>query len=200
MICRTRAFFTAHRREYISRRILDMEDSRKRGVSFIKGYLIPKFESLETEKLNRMLKPDTEEKYSIVYGDQGVEVVCEPDAVLVIKVYSRILRAIVVEASDTDTKTILARRHVIPRILLYMAAAYLHHGVVSAGLYVSLSPKSDPPAVLFIQRRTGGRKLIKILDRVRELLEASQPPNPQGNPPCHHCVYASICMFRRDHI
>jgi CRISPR/Cas system-associated exonuclease Cas4 (RecB family) len=212
MICRTRAFFTAHRRQYMSRRILDMEDSEKRGERFIKDYLFPKFESLETEKLNYILKADTEKKYSIVYGDsettkrsynygdQGVEVICEPDAVLVIKVYNRILRAIVVEISDTDSNIILARRHVIPRILLYMAAAYLHHGVVSAGLYASLSPKSDPPAVLFIQKRSGGRKLTKTLDRVIELLKATQPLAPEGNPPCNHCIYAGICMFRRDHI
>lgn len=203
MICRTRAFFTSHRRKYVSRRIADMEDSEKRGESFIKSYLFSRLKSPETEELNQILRADVKKEYYIVYGDPGMELICEPDAALVIKIYSRILRAIraiVVEVSDTDSNIILARRHVIPRILLYMAATYLHYGVASAGLYVSLSPKSDPPAVLFIQKRTGGRELTKMLDRVIELLEASQPPAPRGEPPCNHCVYAGICIFRRDHI
>lgn len=200
MVCRTRAYYAAHPEAYKPRRIPDMEDSERRGEQFVRVFFSKLKEINRSSSLNEIVKLEDcnreGKKYYLVYSDLEKEISCKPDAILIINIYSKTLRALVLEAAETSTEVILKDKHVIPRILLYMMSSYLYYGVASAGLYVSLSPDSKPPAVLFIQRRTLGGKMV-FLERVKELVEATEPPAPKGNPPCSHCVYASICRFRR---
>jgi len=203
MVCRTRAYYTAHTEQFRARRILDMEESEKRGNIFVKMYLIPALEKLSSEEgmLNKLVKVENcnEENrvYYIAYEDIDKEIGCKPDMLAIALLNKKMLRVIVFEVADTDTSTILKTRHVLPRILLYLMATYLHYGVPSVGIYVSLSPKSNPPALLLIPRKKAMTKLLTLLERIRELLELEEPPRPPNKLPCGHCVYASICRFAK---
>lgn len=199
MVCKARAYYTAHPELFKPRRVPDMEDSEKRGRAFVRNYLIPKMRELlnnaTTGKV--LLFVDFNEArvaYYLAYKDLEKEIVCKPDLVSIVLLRGGLLRALVFEVGDTDVDAVLRRRHVIPRILLYMVSVYLYHGVPPAGFYVSLSPKSSPPslAIVSISGRVG---LSKILENVSKLISAPEIPKPAGKPTCSHCVYTPICRF-----
>ena len=203
MVCRARAYYTAHAEEFRPRRILDMEESEKRGNIFVKMYLIPALERVSSEEgiLNKLVKVENcnEENrvYYIAYEDIDKEIDCKPDMLAITLLNSRVFRVIVFEVADTDTSTILKTRHVLPRIILYMMAIYLYYGIPSIGVYVSLSPKSYPPALLLKPRKKAVNKLLVFLEEIKRILELEEPPKPSSKPPCGHCVYASICRFAK---
>ncbi len=202
IICRARAYYVAHPEQYKPRRIPDMEDSKRRGEEFVGKYLLPKLENLKRcGSLNRIMKLEDcnkeDKKYYIIYSGLKREITCKPDAVIILLLKGKILRTIVVEVADTDAKIILEKKHVIPRILLYMLATYLHYGVPSVGLYISLSPVSSPPVIMFLlKKRSKKITIIKYLEEVKRVLQSEEVPSPAKKPICSHCVYASICKFK----
>ena len=201
MICRTRAYYTAHPESFKPRRILDMEESRKHGEVFIRSYLIPEIRKLTENTVGKshkheVMKLEESKKYYLIYKGLEKEITCKPDMVVIILFHGKLLRILVLEAAETDSHTVLRKKHIIPRILLYMIATYLHYGIPSAGLYISLSPKSSPPVIALIPRRTmRTRKLVQILKDIRDLVISKEIPKPSKNPICSHCVYKSICKF-----
>jgi len=200
MICRTRAYYTAHPELFKPRRILDMEDSEKRGETFVRRYFIPKIRELMEEiTAHKILKledcNEEDKKYYLVYKGLDKEIACKPDMVVITLFYGKLLRTLVFEVADTDTNTVLKRKHIIPRILLYIIATYLHYGIPSIGFYVSLSPKSSPPSIVFIPKGSSSRRLIRILEDIRKLISATEIPKPSRKPICSHCIYSSICKF-----
>jgi len=211
MICRTRAYYTAHPELFKSRRIVDMEESEKRGEVFIRRYFIPKIRKLVDKAVEKNYKHEIlkledcnkeNKKYYLIYKGLEKEIACKPDMVAIISFYGKFLRTLVFEVAETDTHTVLRRKHVIPRILLYIIATYLHYGIPSVGFYISLSPKSSPPTIVFIPKggkqqkgTTRIRKLIQILEDIRNLVLATDVPKPNRNPICSHCVYRPICKF-----
>jgi len=208
-ICEARAYYTAHREQYKPRKIYDMAESDKRGRIFISNYLFPAIRQAiasTSSALNTVLKLEDcsgrDKQYSLSYEGFDKPIVCKPDAIVYMlikanRVHS--LRALVVEVADTDTQTVLGRKHVLPRIHLYTSAVYLCTGVVTAGVYVSLSPASDPPALLVTPALKTGRVLAKLLNKLKAAISANAPPKPSGKPPCTHCVYASTCIFRGEY-
>ena len=199
LVCKTRAYYTSKRTEYKSRKEHDMEISKKHGSAFIKNYLIPKIASLSAseESLNNILTMETEKTINICYQDLDKEIIGVIDAVIIAKIRSTVLRVIIVEVADTDTNTFLKKKHILPRILIYMSAYYLCYGIIPVGLYISLSPGSDPPALLILSKKILNKGLPRLLKKIKELSEMEEEPEPSGDPPCSHCVYANICKFRR---
>ena len=204
MVCRARAYYSLHPKEFKARRILDMEESKGRGEVFVRMYLAPKLKevSLGTMKgglENVLFKvEDCNEEgktYSIVYEGLDREIRCRPDMLAILLVHRKLPRVLIFEVADTNATTVIRSGHVIPRVMLYMMATYLHYGTPSVGVYVSLSPSSNAPALLFVSRGRDPRKLLSLLDEVRELQTLSEPPKPSRKPPCRHCVYATTCRY-----
>ncbi len=204
MICGTRAYYSIHREEFRARRMLDMEESERRGEIFVRMYLIPRLKKMSLETINRnyknrLLKVEecNEERrvYHIVYEGLDKEIGCRPDMLAILLVHGKLPRTLVFEVADTDVITVIRNKHVIPRVLLYMMATYLYYGIPSVGVYVSLSPSSNPPALLFLSKGENPGKLLNLLDKIKELQTLSEPPKPPEKPPCGHCVYATVCRF-----
>lgn len=200
MVCRSRAYYAARPEVYKPRRILDMEDSRERGRIFVEELLIPTLRELAAESsLNRVVKEydGAGKEYCLTFKGRGLDVVfiCRPDAVIITSLHGKLLRVLVLEVADTDTTIVLKEKHVIPRILVYMMSTHLHYGVPSAGFYVSLSPSSSYPALLFTFKGGVSRKLVKLMEEVATLTSLNKAPRPAGKPPCSHCVYARKCEF-----
>ena len=199
MVCRTRAYYTAHPELFKPRRIPDMEDSEQRGRVFVSRHLIPSMQRVSAEAFPcRILKlEDCNEEsrtYYLAYKDLDKEIACRPDMVSIVLLRGNFLRALVFEVGDTDVDTVLRKRHVIPRILFYMVAAYLHYGAPPIGFYVSLSPKSPYPAIALVSKR-GRVKLSRLLKEIGKLASLAEAPTPAGDPACSHCVYTPICRF-----
>jgi len=115
MVCRTRAWYTAHPIGSKPRRIQDMEDSEKRGSAFIGHYLIPKleehFRSTDRGYIDIVDKVDCNKENRIYYLEiSGLEreVGCKPDSLLVLSLHG-ILRLLVIEVADTNVQTILSK-------------------------------------------------------------------------------------------
>ena len=199
-VCRARAYYTAHPESFKPRRIPDMEDSEKRGKAFIGKYFIPRLEELSKEKTShKILKLEdcNEENRTYYLACEGLdkEIACKPDMVAIISFYDDLLRTLVFEVADTDTGTVLRRKHVMPRILLYTIATYLYYGIPSVGFYVSLSPKSSPPSLVLVPKGGSSKRLIRVLEEVGKLTSVTDVPKPRGKPMCSHCVYTPICKF-----
>ena len=204
MICRTRAYYTAHPELFKPRKIVDMEDSEERGRVFIKRCLIPKLREYSESEIGRKYRNEIlkledcneiNKKYYLKYEKLEKEIGCKPDMVAIILLRNKLLRLLVFEIAETDTQTVLNKKHVMPRILLYMVATYLHYGVPSVGFYISLSLKSSPPALLFVSKGKLARGLSKKLEEIRKLVSLENPPKPTKKPICSHCVYTSTCHY-----
>ena len=200
VICRTRAYYTAHPETFRPRRIPDMEDSEKYGEVFVRRYFIPKLEELSREvAIHTILRLEDcnyiNKEYYLSYDGLNKEIACKPDMVAIVLLRSKIPRTLVFEVAETDAAIVLRRKYVIPRLLLYMLATYLYYGIPSVGIYVSLSPSSSPPAVLFLPKGGVGRGLTRYLNEIRDLACLDSIPPPSKRPACSHCVYASICKY-----
>lgn len=200
VICRTRAYYTAHPESFRPRRILDMEDSERRGKIFVNEHFIPRIRDLSKEgayhKILKLEECDEENKvYYLVYRDLDKTIACKPDLVSIVLLHDGTLRALVFEVADTDVNIVLRRKYILPRILLYTEATYLYYGIPSVGFYVSLSPRSSPPSIILLPKGNSNRKLVRILEGVSKLVSATEAPKPSRKPMCSHCVYASICKF-----
>jgi hypothetical protein len=199
MVCRTRAYYTAHPESFKPRRIPDMEDSEERGRVFVSKHLAPRVLELSKEcahsRVLQLIDCNEEKRaYYVAYEGLDRGLACKPDLVSIVLLRGGILRTLVFEVGDTDTGTVLRRKHVIPRILLYMLAAYIYHGIPPVGLYISLSPKSSPPALAIVSK-SGRVGISRILREVSEIVSAPSTPEPLGKPACSHCVYAPTCRF-----
>jgi len=199
MVCRARAYYTAHPESFRPRRIPDMEDSERRGRLFVSKYFIPKIRELSKEAYHEVLKLegcDEENKvYHLVYKNLDKAITCKPDLVSIVLLHGGIPRTLIFEVGDTGVDVVLRRKHVLPRILMYIVATYLYYGIPSVGFYVSLSPRSSPPSIILSPRGSSNRKLAYILEEVSKLVSATEPPKPSRRPICSHCVYVSICKF-----
>lgn len=203
MICIARAWFTAHPEMRKPRKMPDMEDSGELGRVFISKYLIPKLEEYSRtaggkygNELVSIIDCNEENRiYYLKYEGLNKEIGCKPDMVAIILLRKKLLRLLVFEVAETDTLVILCRRHVIPRLLLYMVATYLHYGIPSTSLYVSLSPSSSPPALLLVPRGRLAKKMHSVLEEIRKIALLDTPPKPSKEPVCSHCVYASTCRY-----
>lgn len=201
MVCGTRAYYTAHYERYRARGIVDMKDSEIRGRAFVE-HLQRALEGAGAKDMsNDVVEFWDNRAYYLAYDGLEKEIACKPDATIILLLGKRMLKGIAIEAADTDVNTVLREKHLVPRLLLYMAAIYLYYGVPSATLYVSLSPLSKPPAALFLvkdrsKQRKEAARIGVYLDWVRELLQSEKPPTPKRNPICSHCVYAHICEFK----
>ncbi len=187
------------RDRYRARRVLDMEYSELRGRMFVR-LLFARLDALQGQNVV-LRKVDCNEegrKYSVAFTGLRRELVCKPDGVIVLLLRNRVIRSLVLEVADTDCATVIGRRHLLPRLILYMIATYLEYGAVSAGLYVSLAPLSTPPALLLVgEEGATTQPLERLLSRIAELVESEEPaPPPSGRRPCGHCVYAPICEYR----
>jgi hypothetical protein len=203
MICIARAWFTAHPEMRKPRKMPDMEDSGELGRVFISKYLIPKLEEYSKtaggkygNELVSIIDCNEENRiYYLKYEGLNKEIGCKPDMVAIILLRKKLLRLLVFEVAETDTLVILCRRHVIPRLLLYMVATYLHYGIPSTSLYVSLSPSSSPPALLLVSRGRLAKKMHSVLEEISKIALLDTPPKPSKEPVCSHCVYASTCRY-----
>uniref|UniRef100_A0A7C1T5F6 Dna2/Cas4 domain-containing protein n=1 Tax=Thermofilum pendens TaxID=2269 RepID=A0A7C1T5F6_THEPE len=201
MVCRARAYYAARPERYWARSVLDMRHSERRGREFIR-LLFGELGSLRDRNVVlRKINCDEEgRRYSVVFADQEreLELTCTPDGVVLVLLGGGAVRSLVLEVADTDCATVVGRRYLLPRLILYMIATYLEYGVVSAGLYVSLAPLSTPPALLLTGRKGAtARPVERILSRVADLVERDEPVLPSGGrPPCEHCIYAHACVYR----
>lgn len=196
-ICRTRAYYTLHREQVKQRKLPDMEESKRRGESFVKGFLKPALEKhLRGEGLAKLLgEVKVGERLSVWFEGMDRPIVCVPDAVALLKLEKNALRCMVFEVADTDAQQVMVSKHLLPRVSLYVLASYYRYGAPSAGVYVSLSPYSDPPALLIKPKST--KPLENRLLKVCELAERSDAPEPRGNQYCHHCVYRHMCRYSK---
>jgi len=202
-ICRTRAYYTAHSETYRAAKMKDMEESEELGKLFIEEELLPKLNELDSEGfINEVINMFSEDRglpsLNVVYAGIDRVIKCKPDALLLLSVGLNIhkITALNIEVSETNTQTLLTKKHVIPRLVLYMASTTLYYGVPSASLYISLSPSSKPPAILFINIKGNLVQVERLLDEVKELLDMEEPPKPFRITYCHHCVYSRVCWFR----
>jgi CRISPR/Cas system-associated exonuclease Cas4 (RecB family) len=176
-----------------------MEESKKLGERFL--------EELEEELkvassagvTNSLLLIELEEELRLLRKDFGVLLKCKPDAILFLALRERTLRAITIEVAETDIATVLRTKHVLPRVLFYALAAYLYYGIPSVSIYATLTPPVSHEALALLLRPNGGEcdRLVRLLNDLKELLKLKEPPPSRGNAPCHHCVYAHICYYRR---
>ncbi len=201
MVCRTRAYCAAHPERYRARGVPDMKLSERRGREFIRLL----FEELGSQRgwnavLRKVSCNEEGRRYSVAFADpeRELELTCVPDGVVIVLLKSGAIRSLVLEVADTDCATVIGRRYLLPRLILYMIATYLEYGAISAGLYVSLAPLSTPPALLLVGREGAtARPVESLLSRVAELAERDDPPPPSSErPPCGHCVYTPICAYR----
>lgn len=202
-VCRTRAYYSAHRDTYRPRRVPDMKESEKLGKMFSEE-LKEELENASNvgvggELLAKPLLVKTEAELRVLYRNSGILINCRPDAVVILGLRKVGLRALAIEVAETDTDTLLKWGHVFPRILLYALATYLHYGVPTAGVYVSLVPLATYENLALLLRPRGGarRRLLRTLDSLAELAELNEPPPPKDGAPCFHCTYAHICRYRR---
>ena len=196
-LCRARAFYTIHKEVFSPREVLDMEESKKLGKDFVSSL---KHEFSTQSNLNKALNTimlfREEERYQLLYEGLSGYITCKPDATLILMLRNGLLRVLVVEVAETDVIAVLSSKHIIPRLVLYMSAIYLHYGIPPAGLYVSLSPASEPPALLFLPRGRVSKRLISMLEEVKNLIKLERPPLPGKKITCSHCVYLHKCQYR----
>lgn len=201
LVCRTRVYYAAHPERYRARRVPDMRQSERRGREFIR-LLFEELDFLQGRNvvLRKVSCDEEGRKYSVVFADleRELELTCVPDGIVIVLLRGGTIRSLVLEVADTDCATVIARRHLLPRLILYMIATHLEYGTVSAGLYVSLAPLSTPPALLLAGReRSTTRPVERLLSRAADLVERDEPAPPSGGrSPCGHCVYAPACVHR----
>lgn len=199
VMCRTRAYYTAHRGAYRSRRVPDMEESKKLGERFLEE-LEEELEAVGSAgATNSLLLVELEEELKLLHKDLGVPLGCRPDAIILLALRKGALRAITIEVAETEIATVWRAKHVLPRVLLYTLATYLYYGIPSVGIYITLTPLVSCEALALLLRPNGGEcgKLVRLLNDLKDLLELKEPPLPRGSPPCHHCVYTHVCYYRK---
>ena len=178
-----------------------MRYSERRGREFIK-LLFEELSSLQGQNvvLRKVSCDEEGRKYSVAFTETSRELVltCRPDGVVIVLLGGGVIMSLVLEVADTDCATVIRRRHLLPRLVLYMIATYLEYGATSAGLYVSLAPLSTPPALLLVGREGATvRPVERLLSCIADLVERDEPPPPSSKrPPCGHCVYAPTCVYR----
>lgn len=201
-VCTARAYYTAHYDRYGSRRVLDMEESDRRGESFVYEFLA-RLDEFSAQGGMRVLLSKREREIDLICVRfdliEGRDICGRPDAITVLRTFESAVRGLIIEVADTASEQVLRDKHILGRMIFYSVAWHLYLGALFASLYISLSPRSNPPAILFKLTQKAVYKLERLLEKIADLIKQEDVPRPQREKtPCRHCVYAHYCKYRRD--